>query len=536
MNVDWSAPPSDPARIASPTVKHSNRASPYLPSTASALISAASAISSITTTSLAPAATLSAMATPGYLPSAHAFRSAMAPASPYNTSTRETPRSGTTPFASSPSPMVRVLIRRLPLNTSEESLRLMVVWSQELADVELLRVDQSEDPGFRSAVLRFRTMAGAQEAKNMLDGRSNISNDADMAVEILSSSPVISRRYPAETTAFQSLESISPQTNSAYPGHELPNPDTSAHYQNLFSPQSPIGNHLTEHTRISGKSLIGSESVEDDETSDLLKDPVAYAENGATAQRRATAPQIPVSRLASLSLNTNNIPAPSPSSLPQYMNVMSAQSGPMSPLINSPYSRHNFPPVNPADQNPPCNTLYVGNLPIDTSEEELKALFSKQRGYKRLCFRTKQNGPMCFVEFEDISFATKALHELYGQLLHNSVKGGIRLSFSKNPLGVRSGQAPAHAASSALGGINSVMSGSTNGFASANRPPPGLQAPPGLGNGRTHYHGPAALNAGHNSAGFASISNYSWNAPAYNGHLASTSSPAPFPPPYMMGR
>ncbi|ETS78520.1 hypothetical protein PFICI_10582 [Pestalotiopsis fici W106-1] len=101
--------------------------------------------------------------------------------------------------------------------------------------------------------------------------------------------------------------------------------------------------------------------------------------------------------------------------------------------------RQNYPPLNPADQNPPCNTLYVGNLPIDTSEEELKAMFSKQRGYKRLCFRTKQNGPMCFVEFEDIFFATKALHELYGQLLHNSVKGGIRLSFSKNPLGVRSG-------------------------------------------------------------------------------------------------
>lgn len=70
---------------------------------------------------------------------------------------------------------------------------------------------------------------------------------------------------------------------------------------------------------------------------------------------------------------------------------------------------HNFPPRNPADYNPPCNTLYVGNLPIDTSEDELKSLFSKQRGYKRLCFRTKQNGPMCFVEFEDVSFATKAL-------------------------------------------------------------------------------------------------------------------------------
>ena len=50
------------------------------------------------------------------------------------------------------------------------------------------------------------------------------------------------------------------------------------------------------------------------------------------------------------------------------------------------------------DQNPPCNTLYVGNLPADTLEEELRVLFSRCPGYKRLCFRTRANGPMCFVE------------------------------------------------------------------------------------------------------------------------------------------
>jgi hypothetical protein len=99
-----------------------------------------------------------------------------------------------------------------------------------------------------------------------------------------------------------------------------------------------------------------------------------------------------------------------------------------------------YPPVNSVDQNPPCNTLYVGNLPMLASEDELLVIFSKQRGFKRLCFRSKQNGPICFVEFESISFATKAMNELYGYMLHNCIKGGIRLSFSKNPLGVRSGQ------------------------------------------------------------------------------------------------
>lgn len=107
------------------------------------------------------------------------------------------------------------------------------------------------------------------------------------------------------------------------------------------------------------------------------------------------------------------------------------------------------PPANPADQNPPCNTLYVGNLPLDTTEIELRTLFQSQPGFKRLSFRTKQtngitshHGPMCFVEFEDVALATRALAELYGKTLPrvngtSNNKGGIRLSFSKNPLGVR---------------------------------------------------------------------------------------------------
>lgn len=108
-------------------------------------------------------------------------------------------------------------------------------------------------------------------------------------------------------------------------------------------------------------------------------------------------------------------------------------------------------PSNPADQNPPCNTLYVGNLPPDATESELRALFSPQKGFRRLSFKTKapnngnsnshSHGPMCFVEFDDVGYATRALAELYGRALPRpggvSNKGGIRLSFSKNPLGVR---------------------------------------------------------------------------------------------------
>ena len=42
------------------------------------------------------------------------------------------------------------------------------------------------------------------------------------------------------------------------------------------------------------------------------------------------------------------------------------------------------------------------------------------------------------LQFEDVSYATKALNDLSGNTLGGMVKsGGIRLSYSKNPLGVR---------------------------------------------------------------------------------------------------
>ncbi|GAA5861365.1 hypothetical protein JCM1840_005345 [Sporobolomyces johnsonii] len=108
---------------------------------------------------------------------------------------------------------------------------------------------------------------------------------------------------------------------------------------------------------------------------------------------------------------------------------------------------------NPADMNAPKNTLYVGGLPAvlpsltgpfsaSHLEDSLRNAFSRCPGFKRLQFRSKSNGPIVFVEFEDTAYATKAMNELYGHTLGGLVKGGIRLSYSKNPLGVRSNGMP----------------------------------------------------------------------------------------------
>ncbi|KAI9870200.1 MAG: cell cycle RNA binding protein whi3 [Pleopsidium flavum] len=472
-----------------------------------------------------------------------------------------------------------ILMRKLPRNTSNETLRSMLLFAKDFIDADFVSSDFSDDNGYLCAVARFRTLAAAHDARAMLNGKPNTANDANMVVEVLHGSgggPFGARRNTFDTATshgvpslsssigssigqgarqssrfngtFQSMERMSPpagalasSNGTSMANGEFPVPDSNSHFQNLFSPQSPItGNQVTERLRMSGKAVIGEDAV-DEETGELLKDPVAYAKNGHSGSsgqmpRRTTNPQLPVSRFAGLSLSTNAVTSPpmpnfgSPRSAAPMQPPLSAMSpvglGNLGPnasyqLANQHYQRHNYPPVNPADQNPPCNTLYVGNLPIDTSEDELKAMFSKQRGYKRLCFRTKQNGPMCFVEFEDVSFATKALNELYGHPLHNSVKGGIRLSFSKNPLGVRTGQPGSMAPPTPMSpqgpmlGFAGIGGSASQPFATASGPPPGLAAPPGLG-----------TSTGTNNSGMSvggATNGDMLGGPLGNGHLGTSS-------------
>lgn len=440
---------------------------------------------------------------------------------------------------SEPESMSAILMRNLPRHTTNEALRTMFLFAKDFVSADLISPESPDDQNHLSAIARFRTAAGAQEARSLLDGKQNTTNEAPMMVDVIrlspggigvrrntfdlaanrnasssssntSSSGQATRQSSRFNGTFQAIDRISPPSgalglaNGAQltPG-DLPGPDSLSPFHTFFPPQSPIGPSLNDRPRVSGKSVIGEDSIED-EPGELLKDPVAFAKNDMSASaghlsRRATNPPLPTTRFAGLTLSTSNVTSPPMPGFvsPRTTAPMQSPTSTLSPssignlgpnatyqLANQHYQRHNYPPVNPADQNPPCNTLYVGNLPIDTSEDELKAMFSKQRGYKRLCFRTKQNGPMCFVEFEDISFATKALNELYGHPLHNSVKGGIRLSFSKNPLGVRTGQPGGMGPPTPMSpqgpmpGLSGI--GSIQPFSTANGPPPGLTAPPGL--------------------------------------------------------
>ncbi|KAI1979994.1 cell cycle RNA binding protein whi3 [Ophidiomyces ophidiicola] len=451
-----------------------------------------------------------------------------------------------------------ILMRRLPINTSYESLRSMLLFAKNLVDTEFISNEYTDDGNFLSAVAIFETRAAADEARAMLDGKLNSTSEATMIVEVLPDSPsaaaMLHRRNTIDqvprSSSLASLSHLTPPglvsqpsllsrldhgaaTNGSSHNADFQPPDQASRLQSLFSSQSPISDGLNGRPRVTGKSVIDQEVDED--TGELLKDPIAYARNGHSSSmgmpRRSTNPPIPINHFASLSLSTNMT---SPS-LQSFTNGNSSRAmttpssavspnfpslGPNNGYPQAGYHRLNYPPVNPADQNPPCNTLYVGNLPPDTSEDELKALFSKQRGYKRMIFRQKPNGPICFVEFDDISWATKSLKELYGYELSNSIKGGIRLSFSKNPLGVRNSQAGnMHSPNSmsphpAINAVNGPGLIGTPRFSTANGPPPGLSAPPGLPmpmsiaqqNGHSSPHPGLNNNASSNNGAFTTNS------------------------------
>lgn len=418
------------------------------------------------------------------------------------------------------------MIRRMPRHTSSEAVNAMLLFSGDLLGAEIIQSPYLEDGGYTTAVARFKTPAGAYEAQNKLQGKSV--KDVAMIVELQGHGSherratidgIASRQETGSTSSASSSGGPPParsRYNSTFQSFDktsppLPTPDSvvngnsngNGFSQKLFAPTSPMTNGLADGNRISGKAVINNDDNDDDDDEGemILKDPLAFAKGGQQLRRSSHA-QIPMSQQfgrLSLSTGTNGTPSnytATPTNYFQSSKILPPNSPTNITNMNTPHAfnmtRPQYPPVNPADQHPPCNTLYVGNLPADTSEDELKTIFAKQRGYKRLCFRTKGNGPMCFVEFEDTSYATVALKELYGQLLHNSVKGGIRLSYSKNPLGVRSGQPHGmvpnggyshHPVMGAPGYVNHGHHASNgSNFAAASGPPPGINRPPGFPN------------------------------------------------------
>ncbi|KAL3528518.1 hypothetical protein ACH5RR_007840 [Cinchona calisaya] len=90
-----------------------------------------------------------------------------------------------------------------------------------------------------------------------------------------------------------------------------------------------------------------------------------------------------------------------------------------------------YVPVQNTKDNPPCNTLFIGNLGENINEEELRGIFSAQPGFKQMKVLRQERHTVCFIEFEDVNSATNVHHNLQGAVIPSSE------TFSKNPFGRR---------------------------------------------------------------------------------------------------
>ncbi|CAM6104544.1 unnamed protein product [Calypogeia fissa] len=88
-----------------------------------------------------------------------------------------------------------------------------------------------------------------------------------------------------------------------------------------------------------------------------------------------------------------------------------------------------YAPVQNTKDNPPCNTLFIGNLGEATSEAELRGLFSGQPGFKQMKVLRQGKSTVCFIEFGDVSSAMAVHQHLQGAVLTTSDRGGMRIQY-----------------------------------------------------------------------------------------------------------
>nr|GMD38661.1 RNA-binding protein with multiple splicing 2-like [Ipomoea batatas] len=102
---------------------------------------------------------------------------------------------------------------------------------------------------------------------------------------------------------------------------------------------------------------------------------------------------------------------------------------PMPVPASMPAAPSSYVPVQNTKDNPPCNTLFIGNLGENINEEELRGLFTAQPGYKQMKVLRQERHTVCFIEFEDMQSATNVHHTLQGAVIPSSGAVGMRIQY-----------------------------------------------------------------------------------------------------------
>ena len=210
----------------------------------------------------------------------------------------------------------------------------------------------------------------AEMAKKNLHTKRGLSNNVDHSVKPVPYVNNFRRRSAPETNwdpyaEYNPLDRANSFPNSdMFPNPSLPSPS-------IMEAPCPLTDVFDPFNR--------NQSFENSETGDFEPSLPAYM---SSHSRGFSSVLYNSDALLAKNMSSLSISAPSFDPMTSYSNSFTSSS----------------PSLNGMDQNPPCNTLYVGNIPNETSEEELVALFSPCPGYKRLSFKSRSNGPMCFVE------------------------------------------------------------------------------------------------------------------------------------------
>lgn len=88
--------------------------------------------------------------------------------------------------------------------------------------------------------------------------------------------------------------------------------------------------------------------------------------------------------------------------------------------------------------NPPCNTLFIGNLSPHVDDGAIEAYFRNVKGDAFVTCKVNRSNPSrvsAFVQFADLAAAAEVHDGQQGKEMPGSDRGPMRIQYSRNPLG-----------------------------------------------------------------------------------------------------
>lgn len=87
-----------------------------------------------------------------------------------------------------------------------------------------------------------------------------------------------------------------------------------------------------------------------------------------------------------------------------------------------------------SDSLPPCSTLFIANLSLSCTEEELERTLKDYRGFQFLKWQRKGGKPCAFADFEDTETSAAAKEGLRGSMVHAFDEDGLFVEYAKSKM------------------------------------------------------------------------------------------------------